>query len=255
MANVLFKVKVFRPVPMRDEKFIHGTQSMEILKMDKQQKEIILGGISERVMYQDTDMKILWGNRVAGESFGLSPEELVGRYCYEVCQRRNGLCAGCPAEKTAKTGQQHEAEITTRDGKVWFIRAYPVRRAKGDVFGIVHVALEISERKHLEEELLRMQRMQVVGGLISKIAHDINNALAAVAGHSAVLLRRLDPNHRLRKDVEQIEKAAERAATLTDQLLALTKRQWVSYWRENLAAEVAPIGEACNDKPSVPKDM
>lgn len=125
----------------------------EALKKTEHEKALILESIAEHVVYQDTECKIIWTNRAAGESVGLAPDKLVGRYCYEVWQQRSEPCEGCPIVKTFKTGRSEEGEMTTPDGRVWFIRAYPARDENGNLIGAVEVTLEITERKRAEEAL------------------------------------------------------------------------------------------------------
>jgi PAS domain S-box-containing protein len=117
---------------------------------------IILDTISELATYQDTENKVLWANRAAAESVNLSPEELVGRYCYEIWHQRQQSCAGCPVVKARESGRSEEAEITGPDGRVWFIRGHPVRDRNGNIVALIEVTLEITERKKAAE-LLRQE--------------------------------------------------------------------------------------------------
>ncbi|MDH5364038.1 MAG: PAS domain S-box protein, partial [Dehalococcoidia bacterium] len=128
-------------------------QMEEALRKIEQEKLAILNGMSELVVYQDTEHKILWTNEAAAESVGLATEQLVGRHCYEIWPKRNKPCAGCPVAKARETGEPQEAEITTPDGRVWFIRGYPIRDANGNIAGLVELTLEITERKQAEEVL------------------------------------------------------------------------------------------------------
>ncbi|GAF80989.1 unnamed protein product, partial [marine sediment metagenome] len=125
----------------------------EKLQKSEQDKTVILSSVSELVSYQDYDLRILWANRAAGESVGLSADELVGRHCYEVWQQRSEPCTGCPVLKAIETGEVQEAEMTTLDGRLWFIRGYPVKVDDGKVVGAVEVTLEITERKRAEEAM------------------------------------------------------------------------------------------------------
>jgi PAS domain S-box-containing protein len=81
------------------------------------------------------------------------------------------------------------------------------------------------ERKHLEAQLLQSQKLEAVGQLAGGVAHDFNNLLTAIMGYSQLTLRRLSPDHDLRPNLEEIEKASERAASLTRQLLAFSRKQ------------------------------
>jgi len=146
--------RVFWDVFQIEEQRIADLRSAhEALRKSEQEKEAILNSILEVMLYQDTEHRIVWANKLASESTGLAPEELVGRYCYEVWQQRDKPCQGCPVVKTREIGQTEEAEITTPDGRVWFVRGYPVRDANGDIVGVVEVKLEITERRRAEAAL------------------------------------------------------------------------------------------------------
>ena len=123
------------------------------LKHSEQEKLAVLESISELVTHQDTNLRILWANRFAAESAGVTPEELTGHYCYQIWPRREQPCPDCPVKKAIKSGQPQNAEITTPDGKIWFIRGYPLKDETGNVSGAVEVTLEITERKKAEQEL------------------------------------------------------------------------------------------------------
>lgn len=95
------------------------------------------------------------------------------------------------------------------------------------VRGMVVNSRDITERKHLEEQLHHSQRMEAVGRLASGIAHDFNNLLMVITGYSNMLLDAMRPGDPARKDLEQVVKASERATDLTRQLLAFSRRQGV----------------------------
>ncbi|MEJ2066794.1 MAG: PAS domain S-box protein, partial [Deltaproteobacteria bacterium] len=102
-------------------------------------------------------MRVLWTNRAAGDSVGADPQQLVGRHCYEVWQQGSKPCVGCPVAMARKSGRPQEAEMTSPDGRVWFVRGYPVRDKKGKVIGAVEVTLEITESKQAEEALRKSE--------------------------------------------------------------------------------------------------
>jgi PAS domain S-box-containing protein len=123
------------------------------------EKATALDSITEIVVCQDAEMRVLWANSVAGESVGLSPEELVGRRCYEVWHQRDEPCADCPVVSARETGLPQEAEITTPDGREWLIRGYPIRDTDGNIKSIIELALDISERKQIEQALTRERNL------------------------------------------------------------------------------------------------
>ncbi|PYS96265.1 MAG: hybrid sensor histidine kinase/response regulator [Acidobacteria bacterium] len=89
----------------------------------------------------------------------------------------------------------------------------------------VVLANDVTERKMLEEQLRQSQKMEAVGQLAGGVAHDFNNLLTAITGYSDLAIRRLKAEDPLRHHIEEIKKAGERAAALTRQLLAFSRKQ------------------------------
>ncbi len=113
----------------------------------------VLNAISELVVYQDTDQRIIWVNKAATESAGSKLEEMQGRHCYEVWHQRIEPCVNCPVCKAMESGQPEKAEIISPDGRAWLIRGYPVKDNGIEVLGAVEVTLEITQRKQAEQAL------------------------------------------------------------------------------------------------------
>jgi two-component system cell cycle sensor histidine kinase/response regulator CckA len=122
-----------------------------------------------------------------------------------------------------------EYRIVRPDFSVRWIRdrAFPVRDAMGLVIRIAGLAEDVTEKHRLEVQLRQSQKMQVVARLAGGVAHDVNNLLAVIFGHSALLAAAPPSQERLRDSVAEINRAAERAAGLTGQLLAFGGQQAV----------------------------
>lgn len=121
----------------------------------------------------------------------------------------------------------NEGDILTRKGEVrnvsWSNTI--LRNPLGEIIGTASIGEDITERRKLEEQLRQSQKMEAVGQLAGGIAHDFNNILTATIGYSHLLLSRLSQTEQGHYYAEQILSSAEKAANLTQGLLAFSRKQ------------------------------
>ena len=103
----------------------------------------------------------------------------------------------------------------------------PVRDSSGTITNYVAIKLDVSRERQLEEQVQQAQKMESVGRLAGGVAHDFNNLLQSILGFAELLRAELPPGTRQHDDVQEIQNAAERAARLTRQLLAFSRRQMI----------------------------
>jgi two-component system cell cycle sensor histidine kinase/response regulator CckA len=127
---------------------------------------------------------------------------------------------------TLEQGDDVEYRLLMPDGRVKWVRdhTFPVRDAVGRVYRKAGIATEVTAQKRLEADLTQAQRMESVGRLAGGVAHDFNNLLTVIFSQAAMLEASVTDSGAL-EEVRQIQHAAERAATLTRQLLAFARRQ------------------------------
>ena len=154
-------------------------------------------------------------NRIISYEDVILPEdrELVRR------QVAPALEAGTPFEL--------EYRIRSKDGQLkWaWERGRGVKNGDGPVQHIEGFILDVTGRKQLEQQFLQVQKMETVGRLAGGIAHDFNNLLTAISGNLAFAMQELGQPDVLREDLQQAIDAAGRAANLTRQLLAFSRKQ------------------------------
>ena len=178
-----------------------------------------------------------------------SPGALLPGFDSETLWEDGSICAAPdhPVSKCLATHQpQPPASLGVRraDGRIaWGIfTAIPVSDPEtGQMTGALVTFLDITERKHLEEQLRQCQKMEAVGRLAGGIAHDFNNLLTAIIGYSQLLLGRLEVGNPMQEELEEIRKAGERAASLTRQLLAFSRKELLQPQVLDLNALVANL--------------
>ncbi len=143
-----------------------------------------------------------------------------------------------------------EVMIETVDGEQRTIlnSATPLLDESGEIVGAVNISKDVTEAKtaettraRLEEHVHRAQKMEAVGRLAGGVAHDFNNLLTGILSYSDLILQELRPADPIRADVEQIRDAGQRAANLTRQLLAFSRRQLLQPRVLSLNALVAEL--------------
>ncbi len=164
-------------------------------------------------------------------------ERLTGYTREEVLGMQPGLITGSEADQRVienmaaaiREGRPGREEMTRRrkDGTEWRAEmdVVPILDERGGIRNFVAIERDVTERRRLEEQLRHSQKMEAVGMLAGGIAHDFNNLLTAMLGYSELLLSRIRPGEESRHEVEEIHRAAERAASLTRQLLAFSRSQ------------------------------
>jgi PAS domain S-box-containing protein len=186
------------------------------------------------------DGEILQINRVWTELTGYTPKELPTIEAW--LERAYGKDAPVILESVKRLFDlggrvdEGEFEVRTRSGEVrtWAFSSAPLGRLPDGRRVVLSMAVDVTERRELEAELARAEKMEALGQLAGGVAHDFNNKLTAVIGYASLLLTELEPRDPRSDDLSEIERAAEHMAGITRQLLALSRQQVIQPRELNL---------------------
>jgi PAS domain S-box-containing protein len=178
------------------------------------------------------DGKIIFLNRAGCRLVGLEAQKAVGSsfedlHPEDAWARLSGEILPSILRGDGNwVGEARLRHLATRQPIDVLMNIFPVNHPEtGQLLCFAAIMRDITERKRLEEQLLQAQKLDSIGQLAGGVAHDFNNLLTIISGYSELILGRCDPNDPVVEPVEQISRAAARAAALTRQLLAFGSRQ------------------------------
>ena len=203
-------------------------EDLEIVESARHEERTRLAVIIEKVpavlWTANNELQITSAMGAGLTALGLKQGQPIGLPLHEFLHTNDDDAPSVAAHRAALAGKSVACEIAWKDRR-FESHVQPLRDAEGLIQGVIGVALDITERERLTDQLRQSQKMQAVGELAGGVAHDFNNLLMVVKGHSQLLLDRLPDTSPLRSGAQQIERAADRAASLTRQLLAFSRKQ------------------------------
>lgn len=210
----------------------------EALLLESEEKlRLLLDSTGEAIYGIDLNGRCTFCNQTCLKMLGYhSIEDLIGKDMHLQIHhsRRDGSKLSheeCSIRKGFQRGQgtHVEDEVLWRaDGTAFDAEYWSHPQIKnGEIIGAVVTFIDITERKHMEELLLQSQKIESVGKLAGGVAHDFNNMLGVILGHTEIVLDQLGSQHPQRENLEEILRAAQRSADITKQLLAFARKQTI----------------------------
>lgn len=228
-------------------------KSEEEMRQSRNMLAHVLNAVPQSVCWKDAEGLILGCN----ENFASmlrqpSPQAVAGKSeadFPEFCEHADAHRGDDLEVMRLNQPKRYVVESYTFSGgsSVWMETSrVPLVNEAGQVFGVLGVFDDVTDRKRSEEErallqdqLLHAQKMESVGRLAGGVAHDFNNMLSVILGRSELLLDTLDASHPIRNELLEINLAAKRSADLTRQLLAFARKQVVKPQMLNLNETVS----------------
>jgi two-component system, cell cycle sensor histidine kinase and response regulator CckA len=203
----------------------------------QERMQAIIDNSPALVIVKDLEQRYLLVNRRWEEVTGLDATDVLGRTSSEALGGRSPAQDDVDREVLA-TGEVREnmATMPGLDGDeiTFLVVKFPLRDADGAIYAVCTISTDITERRRsaeeraeLEARLAQAQRLESIGQLAGGVAHDFNNLLSVILTCVGFAQRELPADHPVRDDVEEIGRAADRAAALTRQLLMFSRREVV----------------------------
>jgi two-component system, cell cycle sensor histidine kinase and response regulator CckA len=234
-ADYVLKTNLVRlPSAVRGALTLASTQSDKrtaesALRTSERRFRALVEASWDAVALFGADGAILYGSPATTRLLGYDLSEFVGRNAFELIHPDDQQAV--VARLTEVMAQPHArvgvaARVRHKNGQWRHLEGVFTNLLDDPSVGaIVNNYRDITDRRSLEEQVILAQKMEAVGRLAGGVAHDFNNILTAIGGYTDLLLADLPDGDRRRHDVEEIHLAAQRAAALTQQLLAFSRRQ------------------------------
>ena len=190
----------------------------------------VFEGTGDAVYIKDLVGRYVIVNPAFARYFEKPVEQIVGKTAAQLFDFATARRLSETDRLVIETGQAQtfEYELPLANGtRAFLVMKSPYLDGQGKTIGVIVVSRDITEYRAMEERLRQSQKMEAIGTLAGGVAHDFNNLLMVIAGYGSVLNEALSGEPKLRGHVEQIQKASERAASLTRQLLAFSRKQTI----------------------------
>jgi PAS domain S-box-containing protein len=199
------------------------------LRVSRENYKLLVDNQADMVVKLDSEDRFLFVSPSTVKKIGVPEADILGHKTSEFVHPDDTHLLEALIQ-ARKSGQDDLGNLVVRlknfDGWVWTSWAgSAIRNAEGQVQALVIVGRDITQQREMESRLRQGQKMQAVGQLAGGVAHDFNNIIQAILGYLGFVKEGLPPDSESYQDLTQAEIAAERAAALTRQLLAFSRRQ------------------------------
>jgi PAS domain S-box-containing protein len=207
-------------------------RDISVRKRDEEERRRLAAAVehaADAIMVTDAEWVVQYVNPAFEKVTGYAKEEVLGRNPYILAADGENIRVYLGIEDKIRSGSPWKGRLKNKRKDGILIDqdtvVYPIRDPGGKIVNHVVASRDITREIQLEKQAQTAQHMEAVGTLAGGIAHDFNNALTGIIGFADLLRMRLGKEPKLQGDVDEILKCAERASTLTRQLLAFARRQ------------------------------
>lgn len=200
------------------------------LKNSEQMYRSLIESMHDGVCMVNRDFQIVLANQSLLNHLSDGTDEVLGKRCYEILQNSSQPCEGkdhpCPTREVLKTGKP--ASVThshiSRNGDIVFeeMNAYPIFSEEGEITHVVEVLRDITERRKMEEQILKQEKLSVLIEMAGATAHELNQPLTVMLPMVEQALSKVSEQNPLFKNLSVIEKQCLRMADLVKKISEIT---------------------------------
>ena len=218
------------------------------LQRSEERYRQIVETAAEGVWILDEQLQTLFVNSKMAAMLGCVSQEMLGKPLTDFLRDEDRMSPLEHFEGRHASQSTADLRLKKKDGsEIWvMVSSSSLLDSSGRRSGTLAMLTDVTERKMLEEQFRQAQKLEAVGRFAGGVAHDFNNVLTVITGHSQLLLRRLGAENPLRSQVEKIGTAADQAANLTRQLLSFSRRRMLHPEVVDLNVAVANFGKMCH---------
>jgi signal transduction histidine kinase len=202
----------------------------KVITRAKKEWEVAFDALSDPLMIIDRNFTILRANLALSTHFGRDIRTLTGQVCHELRaaseqklpREADGICQGCPVERSRQSGVSSPFEFQTAARRVYSLAAYPIA---GDERGAtVCMYHDLTEQHSMSRQLAQADKLSAMGMMAGGVAHEINNPLGAILAFAQLLRREtLEPNEAA-EYLQEIEESAVRCKQIVERLLRFARQ-------------------------------
>jgi PAS domain S-box-containing protein len=230
---------------------LYARQAAEMIELKRAESKLreqaaMLNLAHDAIIMTDLNFQILFWSHGAEETYGFSSVEALGQVNHQLLETEFPLPLTEILAQVERVGTwtgelKHMRRDATRIvvGSRWSVQ----RDEKGAPIALLEVNRDVTEQKQLEAQLVESQKLEAIGRLAGGLAHDFNNIMSIILGYTETMREKQVPGSHVYKEIAGIQTAAERASSLTRQLLAFSRKQVLETRILNLNDFIAELNQ------------
>lgn len=194
------------------------------LERAKKQWEQTFDAINDPVLIINNNYQIVRANLALAKTVGEDIRGIINEPCYAKLMGREAPCEDCPLQLTLETQEGgQDTDVLHNDGEtIYHLRSFPLW---DEADHVVHEYRDVTEEKAMQKMLVQADKLSSIGLLAGRVAHEINNPLAAIFAQTQMLLMDVESDHPMHSALKDIETAAQRCRKIVQDLLNFSRQK------------------------------